>query len=166
MSMELNSKHLFRTSVLTLATALLLAACASDPNKNAAENATPILDNCSGDGCGVVGGILLLTHGVLSAGGGAPTKSDRNAIYGRCQIVIVYSERLEKKPCEDVELKVFGPGANGRGVWVQGDTYEITGLQKGNYRIEAKSEAYRAHNELKKVRSGSELDIQIKLEAK
>ncbi len=160
-------KHFFgSTALLSLSLIVLLATgCATD-EKIVRPTDTKSELQCSagssGDaGCAVFGAVMLFAHAAF-APGSTFRKDSKNSIFGSCVIRLIGPVSETKQACQDVAIETN----DGRRIWVQGDQFEITGLKSGLYNLEASSETYKAKARLEKVRPGTAVKIELKVDVR
>lgn len=125
----------------------------------------PLVCTAGGDsGCAVLGAVMLLMHAAVAPSGTG--RKITTSINGKCLIKLVKPSGITDQPCQNVTIEVNGPGVKARRLWVHGNEFEITGIGKGNYQLEAFSEEYMARARLDNVVAGQFVNVELKIDSR
>lgn len=146
-----------------LALILMINDCSSMPESSPPPPA-PATSACSGDGCAVMAGVMLLIGEVGAPSRMGQRESNAHTIFGHCEIVYENEAHPTPQPCGNVELTLKSEGVTStivRTAWVQGFDFEIPSLNGGPFFLAAYSEEFQARALLHNVKTGQSIRIQI-----
>jgi HPt (histidine-containing phosphotransfer) domain-containing protein len=156
--------------VLHLIFVALLVGCANQATivqKAETPSATNLYSGCVGKNSPCVAQ-LSVTSKPLTKNRKELREHD-HTIYGHCELIVASELQVGQtaplpQTCVSLELSLLKKSTGEeRTDWIDGNSFTISGLSHGTYRLKAYSQLFQTAEELEKIQPGQEVVIQIKL---